>query len=285
MWNETTPLRSRDAQTRYVTVNGLTLAYRTFGTGGGTPLLLTMRLRGTMDHWDPAFVDALAAERPVVVFDSAGVGRSDGAAPSSITGMAELAGAFVDALGLPQVDVLGWSMGGAVALQLAILRPDLVRRLVFAGSGPGGVPDAPRTPPEVFQVAARPVNTDDDFLYLFFTDSEASRAAGLASLRRIDRRVRAADHVPVGPATLAAQLGALAAWGRGEGSAYAHLDRVRTPTLVLNGTNDIMVPAYSSYVMSQRMPNAQLVLYPDAGHGFLFQYPEQVAGDVLRFLR
>ncbi|MFZ5545925.1 MAG: alpha/beta fold hydrolase, partial [Pseudomonadota bacterium] len=169
-----------------VEAHGVRYAYRRFGPDSGVPLVFFQRFRGTMDHWDPAFLEVIAKERPVIVFDNAGVGASTGEVAPDIAGAARLAAAFIDALGLQQIDAIGWSMGGAVAQRLTLDRPRLVRRLVLAGTGPGGVAEAPRAPDKVWQVAAKPVNDDEDFLYLFFTESQASREAGLASLRRLD---------------------------------------------------------------------------------------------------
>jgi pimeloyl-ACP methyl ester carboxylesterase len=264
--------------------NGVRYAYRRFGTASGVPLVFIQRFRGTMDHWDPALLEVIAKERPVIVFDNAGVGASGGEVPSDLAGAAQAAAAFIDALGLKQIDALGWSMGGAVLQLLALERPGLVRRMVLAGTGPGGVPDAPRPPEKVWQVAAKPVNDDEDFLYLFFTDSPASREAGLASLRRLDRRL-SNSKAEVKPASWKSQAGAIAAWGMGKGAAYPRLSEITAPVLVANGAHDVMVHAYNSYAMAQKLPNARLVLYPDAGHGFLFQHAQGFGREVNEFLR
>lgn len=269
---------------RSVDVDGIRIAYRRFGTADGVPLLFLNRFRGTMDHWDPALLEVIAQERPVIVFDSAGVGASAGEVAPDIAGAARIAASFVDALQLGQVDLLGWSMGGTVVQQLALDRPDLVRRIVLAATGPGGVAEAPRAPEKVWQVAAKPLNDDEDFLYLFFADTPTSRAAGLASLRRLDRRL-ARSRSAVKPESWKVQAGAIAAWGAGQGAAYPRLAGIRVPALVANGSADVMVHAYNSYAMSQRLPKAQLLLYPDAGHGFLFQYPEHFGRQVNEFLR
>lgn len=270
--------------TRFVEAAAVRFAFRRFGAGAGVPLLFLNRFRGTMDHWDPALLEAIAKERPVIVFDSAGVGASSGDVAPDIAGAAKTAASFIDALQLEQVDLLGWSMGGTVVQQLALDRPGLVRRIVLAGTGPGGVAEAPRAPDKVWQVAAKPSNDDEDFLYLFFADTPTSRAKGLASLRRLDRRL-AQSRSAVKPESWKAQAGAIAAWGAGQGAAYPRLAEIRAPALVANGNADVMVHAYNSYVMSQRLPNAQLLLYPDAGHGFLFQYPEHFGRQVNEFLR
>lgn len=264
--------------------DGARYAYRRFGAAAGVPLVFFQRFRGTMDHWDPAFIEPIARERPVIVFDNAGVGASTGEVAPDIAGAAKAAAAFIDALGLKQIDALGWSMGGTVVQQLALDRPELARRLVLAGTGPGGVAEAPRAPDKVWQVAAKPVNDDEDFLYLFFTGSQTSREAGLASLRRLDRRLAVSKAV-VKPESWKSQAGAIAAWGMGKNSAYPRLAEITAPVLVANGVHDVMISAYNSYAMVQKLPNAQLVLYPDSGHGFLFQYPETFARQVVEFLR
>lgn len=273
-----------DVPDQSVEAHGVRYAYRRFGAASGVPLVFFQRFRGTMDHWDPALLEVIAKERPLIVFDNAGVGASTGEVPPDIAGAAKLAATFIDALRLTQIDAIGWSMGGAVAQRLALDRPQLVRRLVLAGTGPGGVAEAPRAPDKVWQVAAKPVNDDEDFLYLFFTGSRASREAGLASLRRLDRRL-AASNAMVEPVSWKNQAGAIAAWGMGQDSSYARLAEITVPVLVANGVHDVMVHAYNSYAMTQKLPNGQLVVYPDAGHGFLFQVPEAFGRLVVEFLR
>lgn len=278
------PPNNFDFLTRHVEASGVRFAYRRFGAIDGVPLVFLNRFRGTIDHWDPELLDVIAAERPVVIFDSAGVGFSGGSVAPDIAGAARHAAAFIDALGLAQVDVLGWSMGGAIAQQLTLDRPHLVRRVVLAGTGPGGVAESPRAPDKVWEVAAKPVNDDEDFLYLFFNDSATSRAAGRASLRRIARRLDVSG-AAVKAESWKAQAGAIMSWGMGKDSAYPRLSEIKAPALVANGANDVMVHAYNSYVMSQRLPDARLLLYPDAGHGFLFQYADHFGRQVNDFLR
>jgi pimeloyl-ACP methyl ester carboxylesterase len=275
---------SHNANNQFADVDGTSFAYRKFGKSGSVPLMLCHRFRATIDHWDPALLDVIASEREVIAFDNAGVGFSTGASPESTAGMARFAAKFARAIGLSRIDVLGWSMGGTVAQQLALDHPNLVRRLVLAGTGPGGVPDAPRAPEKVWQVAGKPVNDDEDFLYLFFTQSPSSREAGMASLRRIDRRL-ADSKAAVRPETVKAQAQAIGAWGAGKDSALPRLGEISAPTLVANGVHDIMVHAYNSFVLAQKIPHAELILYPDAGHAFLFQHAERFARDVLQFLR
>ena len=277
--------QANSAPTQFVTAGGVQFAYRIFGAPSSSrvPLLLCQRFRGTMDDWDPLFLDALAAKRSVIIFDNVGVGRSSGESPQSIAEMADYASSFVDALKLDQIDLLGWSMGGAVAQALTLARPSLVRRLVVAGSGPGGVPGNRPMSALVIQTATKPVNEDDDFLYLFFDGSDARREAGRRYLSRLRRRVEPPSP-PTRMETIRAMAIALGDWRSGKDAAFERLPDLKQPTLVANGVHDVMVGAYDSFVMSQHLPDAELVLYSDAGHGFLFQHAERFAERVNRFL-
>src|SRR5262245_55672230 len=174
--------------TEFVDAADTTSAYRRLGTGGGPPLVLCMRFRGTIDDWDPALLQPLSSERELIVFDNAGIGYSTGSTPATIDEMAADALAFVDALGLDTIDLLGWSMGGFIAQTVALARAGLVRRLIVAGSGPGRVPDLPAPAERVLQTMAKPNNDDNDMLYLFYPETEQARAAGIASLRRTARQ-------------------------------------------------------------------------------------------------
>lgn len=270
------------AETRYLEADGIRFAYRTLGDAhGGIPLVLCHRLRGTIDEWDPALLDALAAERPVIVFDNAGVGASTGETPASIREMADTAAAFIRRQA-DQVDVLGWSMGGMVGLSLALDHPELVRRLVVAGSTPGGVEASHPAPAKVWEVASKPVNDAEDFLYLFFPETEAGRAAGQAHLARLGQRteavVPAVDH-----AAAMKQLQAIGAFN-GAQAVFDRLPEIRQPVFMANGVDDIMVHAYASYAAVERLPAGQCTIYPASGHGFLFQHHTQFAADVNRFL-
>jgi len=282
---EPSPMGQADAAlTRHVTAGGIRFAFRVFGAPSAVPLVLCQRFRGTMDDWDPLFLDTLANERRVVIFDNAGVGRSSGDSPATIAGMADHAAAFIrGALGVDQVDVLGWSMGGAVALALAIAQPDLVRRLVVAASGPGSIPGSTPMSDEVRLTATKPVNEDDDFLFLFFDGPEARRATGRAYLARLHRRAE-----PRGPltsmATVQAMAAALRGWRIGGEGIYARLAEIEQPVLVATGAHDVMVPARDSFAMVERLPDAELVVYSDAGHGFLFQHAVRFATRVNQFL-
>ncbi|MBM7566343.1 alpha/beta fold hydrolase [Paenibacillus sacheonensis] len=265
----------------YVEAGGVRYAYRKLGKPSRVPLVLLNRFRGTMDDWDPALVNALAADRTVIYFDNAGVGLSTGEAHDLIAGMANGAAAFIDALELEQVDLLGFSMGGLVAQQLTVERPGLVRNLVLAGTSGAGKEDEP-TVAEAFQVAVKPVNTEEDFLYLFFEDSESSQAAGRQYWSRLQERQ--VDRSPlVKAASIQAQGSALGSWKKN--SVFERLKDIPQRVLVANGSRDLMAPTFNSFLLYKQIPNAQLILYPDSGHGFLFQHADAFAEHVNLFLR
>jgi pimeloyl-ACP methyl ester carboxylesterase len=238
-----------------------------------------MRLRGTIDHWDPAFLDLLAAEREVVIFDNRGVGFSTGEPPATMEDMVQGSLAFITALGLTDIDVLGWSMGGIVAQGVALAAPDVVRHLVVAGSSAGGVPDLPQPSERTLQAMSKPVNGEEDFLYLFFPETEKAIAAGRASLRRLEHRLET-SHAVVGPDTVRGQLGAISSFT----GYWKRQEELALPVLVANGAHDVMIHAYATYAMSQVLPDAKVIIYSDAGHGFLFQHAEDFAHEVNRFL-
>lgn len=281
------PVKAASAPTATIEIDGSRIAYRRLGPAEGVPLLLLNRFRGTMDDWDPALVDRIAAQRPVILFDQPGFSRSGGVAPATVAEFAASAARLVRSLGHEQVDVLGFSMGGTVALQFALDHPRLLRRLVVAGSGPGHVaeqPPLPPTPEKVWPVATKAVNDDEDFLFLFFEPSSTSQAAGRAYRERLRQRADAHQR-PVNAAAWQAQLQSALAVGKAETSLLPRLAAIPHPTLVANGRHDIMVSTYASYAMAQALPAARLVVYPDSGHGFLFQFPEAFGDEVLRFLR
>jgi pimeloyl-ACP methyl ester carboxylesterase len=263
-----------------VVAAGAHVAHRRLGPSTGTPLVLLQRFRGTMDDWDPAVVDGLAAERPVVLFDAPGIGRSTGETPDTIAGMARDALAVLDALALTRVDVLGFCLGGMIAQQILFDRPASIRRAVLAGTGGPGA--AGMFNPEVTLEAMRvPVDPEALMLLLF----RPTAAAHAAARRHRERTTARAGRGPeAGRPTLRAQLAAIRAWGETNGEVFARLKRIEQPVLVVNGTHDVVIPSFNAYALSQQIPGAQLILYPDAGHGALFQYPEWFVHDALRFL-
>lgn len=259
--------------------------YRRLGPRGGVPLLLVQRFRGTIDWWDPEFVDYLAATHDVILFDNVGIGYTIGEPRDSVAGFASGAIEFIEALGLTTVDLLGWSLGGIVAQAVTHRRPDLVRKLVVAGSAPvGPVPGQPDMEPRVLSIMAKPDADAEDLLYLFYPETEAGRAAGLEHLAKVFVRLGTAGP----PVSEEAALGQLQAVAKilavPFDEARATLEAVKQPVLYANGVHDVMIPALASYVAVQHLQSATLVLYSDAGHGFLFQHARTFATEVINFL-
>lgn len=269
-------------ETQKLQAGEVTYAYRSLGTPGETPLILLNRFRGTMDEWDPAFLDQLATARHVIIFDNVGVARTNGTASDRLTGWAAGAKNFINALGYQQVDILGFSFGGLVAQELTLQHPELVRRLVIVGSGAGYVEGA-NLSAKAIEVATKPVNSDEDFLFLFFRGSPTSQAAGSAHLARLRDRADAFA-ATVGPKTWMAMLSAGGDVGTPDTSLLNRVGAIRQPVLVANGNEDAMTPTYQSYALAQAMPDARLIIYPDSGHAFMFQYPELFGDEVIRFL-
>jgi pimeloyl-ACP methyl ester carboxylesterase len=272
------------ASTRFVSANGIRFAYRRFGKPGTIPLVLNMHFTGTMDHWDPLVTDGLAAGREVILFNNAGVSSSSGEVPTTIEEMAANAAAFIRALQLTRVDVLGFSLGGLVAQQLALAEPQLVRKLVLVGTGPRGGEGMAALTPEAQEIfGASYAHPDDLWLRVFFTKSERSQAAGRAYLRRFRLRTEGRDP-EVSDRVAGAQVEALGKWGAPAENSYAYLKKIFQPTLVINGGNDVIIYTINSYLLQQHLPDARLILYPDASHGAQYQYPHLFVQDVAGFL-
>lgn len=280
------PGAAEAATTRFVEVNGARLAYRVFGRErtGVAPLVLLQRFRGTMDDWDPLFLNRVAAQRRVILFDNTGVGESGGATPPTLERQADDASAFLSAIGVRSADVLGWSMGGMTAQILAAKHPAQVRRLVLVGTLPaGGSPEVSVTPGQWSQVAAKPAYTDQDILFLFFSPTADGVAAGRESMRRTSYR-KPATRVGTSQATMGAQYAGITGFFKNEGDWYGKLKTIRVPALVVNGDEDGAFPAINSAVLAREIPDSDLVIYPDAGHGAQHQYGDRFAGDLLSFL-
>lgn len=264
------------APTQYIQASGVRFAYRRFGRDTGVPLVFAPHFRAGMDHWDPAVTDGLAASRPVILFDNAGVAGSSGETPGTIEAMADHAADFIGALGLSLVDFLGFSIGGYVAQALALRHPAIVRRLMLVGTGPrrGEPSQDPKT--AEYGASTDPATGEtglEAFLYLFFRPTETSQAAGQAFWER--RHLRKTDvDPPSSPQTMAAQRAAITAWRQIEEERYSELNNIKQPTLVVNGNHDVMIPTINAYILSQQIPRAQLIVYPDSGHGSLFQFPQ-----------
>jgi pimeloyl-ACP methyl ester carboxylesterase len=262
------------APTQFVEADGIRFAYRRFGNPVGTPMVLLQHFMGNLDNYDPAITDALAADREVILTDNAGIGLSSGTAPETVGEMARDAAALIDALGLEHVDLFGFSMGGYVAQQVAVDRPDLVRRLILVGTGPRGGEGMEQLAPDVAPLFGTAHDPQDlMWLPIFFSPSEESQAAGRGFLERIRARTEDRD-VPVSEAAVAAHAAAAREWGAASRGSYDYLKRIFQPTLVVNGSNDIVVATVNSYILQQNLPNAELILFPDSNHGSHFQFTE-----------
>jgi pimeloyl-ACP methyl ester carboxylesterase len=272
------------AQTQFLGTRLETYAYRRFGNGPGVPLLCLQHFTGTLDNWDPAVTDPLARERVVILFESAGLGRSTGEVPTSVPGMTAHALAFVDALGLTRVDLLGFSLGGMVAQEVALQRPSLVRRMLLVGTAPQGGEDIMHMDkPELKEIWSANLPAPQRLVKLFFAPSKSSEAAGEAFVTRLAQRKQ--DREPAsGPKVAAAQIAAFRAWEAVTGERFATLRDIHHPCLVVNGVRDIMIPVRNSYMLSEHLPNAVLLTYPDSGHGSLFQFHESFTRQATGFL-
>lgn len=273
------------APTQFVETKLEKYAYRRFGKGSSLPLLCLQHFTGTLDNWDPAVTDPLALGREVILFESAGVGRSTGEVPASVSGMAAHALAFADALGLTRVDILGFSLGGMVAQEIALERPSLVRKMLLVATAPEGGEDIMHMEkPELRKVTEDPkLPRLQRLVKLFFAPSVSSQAAGEAFIARLARRKRDREP-PSSPNVAKAQIAAFRAWEAFTGERFAELRKINQPCLVVNGVFDNMIPVRNSYMLSEHLPNAMLLTYPDAGHGSLFQFHDSFVRQASLFL-
>ena len=268
------------APTQFVEANGIRFAYRRFGKAGGVPLVFNQHYTGTLDHWDPAVTDGLAQGREVILFDNAGVASSSGKTPSTFGEMAANAIHFIKALGLTQVDVLGFSIGGMVAQEIAVQAPGLVRRLILVGTGPRGADMAASQSAAIFSAAYD--DPEDVWLKVHFSPSAQSQAAGRAFLKR--KWLRADRDTAVSAETATAQREAVGQNIAPHDGVMDYLKTLQLPTLIVQGSNDVIIPTSNSFVMQQLMPNAQLIVYPDSNHGSFYQYPELFVAQARQFL-
>lgn len=272
------------APTQYLEAdNGVHYAFRRFGAATGTPLLLLPRFRGDMDTWDPALLDALADKRPIVLVDNRGVSSTSGTTPSTIAEMARDIIAFCEAAGLALVDLLGFSLGGFVAQEIALIRPRLVRRLILAATSPQGAPDIHGWRQDIADAVRLDEPGGAQLLFTFFKPTETSQAAGMDYLGRFLARSEDRDTAST-LQTRDAHYDAVCEWGIPNHSKLQRLTGIRHRTFVCNGDADAMIPPRFSHLMGGLIPDAFVKIYPDAGHGFLFQHHEEFAGDVNTFL-
>jgi pimeloyl-ACP methyl ester carboxylesterase len=275
------------AKTQYVDVNGVKLAYRRFGRSTGIPLVMHIHFRGTMDHWDPALINPLAEAREIILLDNSGVGKSPGEVPDNYTAWAKVVIDLVSALGIKKIDMLGFSMGGFVAQLVALNAPHLVRRLILAGTGPSageGVEAGSNEAFRILSIAKTPEEGEAAFLKTFYSLSEEKQALGRTWWKRINERSveERADYL--GPEGTQRQTEAVIKWASGIDGTYDRLGEMKIPVLVANGDNDIIIPTANSFVLKKRIPNAYLHIYPDTGHGFLFEYASLFSKHVNIFL-
>ena len=263
--------------TKSVDVGGTKFAYRQLGPETGVPVIFLNHLAAELDRWDPRVVDGIATRRNVIVFNNRGVGSSEGSTPNSVSAMARDAVAFVRALGFEQVDLLGFSLGGFISQVIALEEPQLVRKIILAGTGPAGGTGVDKvTSLTIRDMIKAALTFRHPEYYLFFTETPSGRGF----LERLKERTESRDK-PVSLVAFITQLKAIHAWGR---QAPADLSGIRHPVLVANGDHDKMVPTSNSVDLARRLPNAELVLYDDAGHGGIFQYHKEFVRKALEFL-
>jgi pimeloyl-ACP methyl ester carboxylesterase len=269
------------APNRFVEADAIRFAYRRFGKPGGTPLLLLNYFAANMDNWDPLVTNGFAAEREVVLFDYPGIGASAGEMPSSVAALTKHCVAFCRALSMPQFDVVGFSLGGMIAQQLGADHPEMIQRIILLGTGPRGGEGM------VFDDLSIDELDDEVGLLLkaFFTPSKQSQAAGRAYIERLKRRAADRD-APVSKQAAIRQLAAIREWGViPKKDRFAMLGRIHHPTLVVHGNKDVVVMPINAFLLAQHLPNAQLIMYPDASHGAQSQHAEGFLEQVRQFLK
>ncbi len=271
-----------NAPTKTIDVNGTPFVYREVGEKADVPVVLLHHLTAVLDDWDPKVVDGLATEHHVITFDNRGVGKSGGSTPTSVEEMAHDAIAFIRALGLKKIDLLGFSLGGFIAQVIAEEQPDLVRKIIIAGAAPAGG-EGIATMGAVLQdaVAKAGASGKHPKHFLFFSQTANGQAAANTFLARLNERKQDRD-APISNESIGAQVTAIHAWGRGEPSKLA---TIKHPVLVANGDNDVMAPTINSFELARLLPNAQLSIFPDASHGGIFQYDDVFVEQALVFLR
>jgi pimeloyl-ACP methyl ester carboxylesterase len=269
------------APTKTIRVGEVEFAYRELGPSTGVPVVFLTHLAAVLDNWDPSVVDGIAAQHRVIAFDNRGVGASGGSTPTTIEQMASDAIGFIRALGFAQVDLFGFSMGGMIAQVIAKQEPHLVRKMILAGTGPAGGEGIDKvTRISYLDIVRGLITRQDAKQFLFFTRTPTGRRAGKEFLARLEERTQDRDKA-ISVRSFRAQLKAIHRWGR---TTPANLASIYQPVLVMNGESDRMVPTKNTVDLARRLPNSQLVLYPDAGHGGVFQFHEDFVKRALEFL-
>jgi pimeloyl-ACP methyl ester carboxylesterase len=271
----------KDAPTRTIHAGGVTYAYRELGAKDGIPVVFFVHLAGNLDNWDPRIIDPIAAQHHVIAFDNRGVGASSGTVPDTIEAMADDAATFIRALGHDQVDIFSFSLGGMIAQALAVKHPSLVRKLVLTGTGPAGGKDMDKVVGVTYYDILRAgVTRSDPKEFLYFNRNATAKAAARAFVERLKERTTDRDK-PVAVKAFQTQLKAIKKWGR---SAPADLSKITQPTLIANGDNDRMVPSVLSEDLHARIKDSKLIIYPDSGHGGIFQFHDKFAPVAVEFL-
>lgn len=271
----------KDAPARKITADGATYAYRELGPKGGVPVVFFVHLAANLDNWDPRIVDPIAKGHHVITFDNRGVGGSSGQVPDSVEAMADDAFTFIKALGFEKIDIFSFSLGGMVAQALVAKHPGLVRKLILTGTGPAGGKDIDKVRGVTYLDILRALLTGSDPKeFLFFNRNASGKQAARAFVNRLKERTVNRD-VPVRIKTLQTQLNAIEKWGR---SVAQDLSKITQPTLIANGDNDRMVPSVLSADMHRRIMGSELIVYPDSGHGGIFQFHEKFAPIAVQFL-
>lgn len=280
--NQSTPSDYHEtATTKFVMTNGVSYAYRELGNDTGTPVLMISPLGSNMDDWDPAITNALAQKYKVILFDLPGEGASSGTTPDNIAGMAQSVTAFVHALGIPKVNLLGFSLGSFISQQIVLTAPGIVNKMILTGTGPKGAVGLSNLP-ELLAAGAN-LTAEENFLRFGFTTSNESLAKGKAAWLRIQERVQDRDSA-VSQASATAQVTAVLGWAQPYANAAGELKTITQPVLIVQGKEDVPVPVGNAEFMAENIPNAQLIVYPDAAHAALFQHPTEFVQSVITFI-
>jgi len=266
-------------KTEFIEACGIRFAFRRFGAATGTPVVFLQHFTGNMDSWDPAVANGLAKTRPVIVFNNTGVGTTTGVTPDSVEQMSADAETFIKALGLPEVDLLGFSLGGMLAQVLAPRNRGQIRKIILAGAAPpGGEEHLLSVVENTFSQGAADIR-----LPLFFTPSDASQRAGREFVARATARAKDRDPES-GEGVSGPHAKAIIAWCARKNEGAELLRAIGQPTLIVHGSDDTMFPSINAYNIFKSMKDAQLILYADSGHGALFQYPQRFVAHCRAFL-